>query len=119
MLPEKYSADWLERIDKRTRLWRAILPRIQRLEEEAGAAENLTHAKRSLCRRAAFLELLCETQELRFSAGEPLDVGAYTQAFNSLTGAYKTIGCLERGGRRLDLAQVLTGIPQIGTQVQT
>ena len=95
-LPAEYSADWLERIDRRTKIWRAILPRIQRLEEEAGGAENLTHAKRSLCRRAAFLELLCETQELRFTAGEPADVGAYTQAFNSMQGAYKTLGCLER-----------------------
>lgn len=98
-LPAEYSADWLERIDKRTKIWRAILPRIQRLEEDAGGTDNLTHAKRSLCRRAAFLELLCETQELRFTAGEPADVGAYTQAFNSMTGAYKAIGCLERRAR--------------------
>jgi hypothetical protein len=44
-LPEEYSADWLERIDKRTKIWRAILPRIQRLEEDAGGADNMTHAK--------------------------------------------------------------------------
>lgn len=98
-LPAEYSADWLERIDKRTKIWRALLPRIQRLEEDAGGAENLTHAKRSLCRRAAFLELLCETQEMRFTAGQPADVGAYTQAFNSMQGAYKTLGCLERRPR--------------------
>lgn len=95
-LPAEYSRDWLERIDKRTKIWRALLPRIQQLEEDAGGAENLTHAKRSLVRRAAFLELLCETQELRFTAGEPVDVGCYTQAFNSMQGAYKTLGCLER-----------------------
>ncbi|MGH8133955.1 MAG: hypothetical protein ACRETP_12125 [Steroidobacteraceae bacterium] len=109
-LPADYSADWLERIDKRTKLWRAILPRIQRLEEDAGGAENLTHAKRSLCRRAAFLELLCETQELRFTAGEPADVGAYTQAFNSMQGAYKTLGCLERRTRAVrTLREVMRG----------
>jgi hypothetical protein len=97
-LPESYSRDWLERIDRRTKIWRAIMPRIQRLEEDAGGAENLTHAKQSLCRRAAFLELLCETQELRFTAGEPADVGAYTQAFNSMVGAYRMLG-LERRQR--------------------
>lgn len=100
-LPAEYSADWLERLDKRTKLWRAVLPRIQKLEDDAGGAENLTHAKRSLCRRAAFLELLCETQELRFTAGEPADVGAYTQAFNSMQGAYKTLDCLERRPRQV------------------
>jgi hypothetical protein len=100
-LPAAYSRDWLERIDKRTKLWRALLPRIQQLEEDAGGADNLTHAKRSMCRRAAFLELLCETQELRFTSGEPADVGAYTQAFNSMQGAYKTLGCLERRARNV------------------
>jgi hypothetical protein len=109
-LPEQYSADWLERIDKRTKLWRAILPRIQQLEEDAGGANNLTHGKRSLCRRAAFLELLCETQELRFTAGESIDVGAFTQAFNSMQGAYKTLGCLERRAKPVrTLAQVMQG----------
>jgi hypothetical protein len=109
-LPAGYSADWLERIDKRTKIWRAILPRIQRLEEDAGGSDTLTHAKRSLCRRAAFLELLCETQELRFTAGESADVGAYTQAFNSMQGAYKTLGCLERKARNVrSLRQVMDG----------
>ena len=109
-LPAEYSADWLERIDKRTKIWRALLPRIQRLEEDAGGADNLTHAKQSLCRRAAFLELLCETQEMRFTAGEPADVGAYTQAFNSMQGAYKTLGCLERRQRNLPkLRDVMQG----------
>jgi hypothetical protein len=97
-LPAEYSADWLERLDKRTRIWRAILPRIHQLEEDAGGAASLSHAKRSLCRRAAFLELLCETQELRFTAGEPADVGAYTSAFNSMLGAYRVLG-LERKAR--------------------
>jgi hypothetical protein len=105
-LPAEYSASWLERIDKRTKLWRAILPRIRQLEEDSGGAETLTHAKRSLIRRAAFLELLCETQELRFTAGEPADVGAYTQAFNSMQGAYQKLGCLERKARDVtDLAE--------------
>jgi hypothetical protein len=109
-LPEEYSVDWLERIDRRTKLWRAILPRIQRLEEEAGGADNLTHAKRSMCRRAAFLELLCETQELRFTSGAPMDVGSYSQAFNSMQGAYKTLGCLERRIKPLrTLRQVMDG----------
>jgi hypothetical protein len=63
-----------------------------------------------LCRRAAFLELLCETQELRFSSGEAADVGAYTQAFNSTQGAYKTLGCLERRARNVrSLRELLDG----------
>lgn len=108
-LPAEYSAAWLERIDKRTKIWRAILPRIRRLEEDAGGADNLTHAKRSLCRRAAFLELLCETQELRFTAGEPADVGAYTQAFNSMVGAYRMLGIERRQRPVRTLRDVMQG----------
>jgi hypothetical protein len=114
-LPQEYSADWLERIDRRTKLWRAILPRIQRLEDDAGGSENLTHAKRSLCRRAAFLELLCETQEMRFTAGEAADVGAYTQALNSLLGIYRVLG-IERRPRpikRLREHLELANSPQV------
>ena len=108
-LPAAYSADWLERLDRRTKIWRAILPRIQRLEEDAGGAESLSHAKRSLCRRAAFLELLCETQELRFTAGEPADVGAYTQAFNSMVGAYRMLGIERRQRPARTLREVMAG----------
>lgn len=108
-LPEEYSAGWLERVDKRTKIWRAILPRIQQLEEDAGGADALSHAKRSLCRRAAFLELLCETQELRFTAGEPADVGAYTQAFNSMVGAYRMLGVERRQRPARTLRDVMRG----------
>jgi len=108
-LPEQYSADWLERIDKRTKIWRALLPRIQRLEEDAGGADSMTHAKQSICRRAAFLELLCETQELRFTAGEPADVGAYTQAFNSMVGAYRLLGVERRQRPARTLRAVMSG----------
>ncbi|HEX3915539.1 MAG TPA: hypothetical protein VHW71_18725 [Steroidobacteraceae bacterium] len=94
-LPADYSADWLERFDKRTKVWRAANDREQALISDAGGDEALSHARRSLIRRAVFLELLAETQEMRFTSGEPLDIGAYTQAFNSMLGAYRILG-LER-----------------------
>jgi hypothetical protein len=99
-LPPAYSADWLECLDKRTKLWRAVDERITVLETDAGGAESLSHTKRSLIRRAVFLELLAETQEMKFAAGESVDVGAYTQAFNSMLGAYRLLG-LERRQRPL------------------
>jgi hypothetical protein len=97
-LPTDYCADWLERADKRTKVWRAATEREAALVSDAGGDENLSHARRSLIRRAVFLELLAETQEMKFTAGEPLDIGAYTQAFNSMLGAYRVLG-LERRAR--------------------
>jgi hypothetical protein len=79
------------------------------LVSDAGGDNTLTHAKRSLIRRAVFLELLAETQEMKFTAGEPLDIGGYTQAFNSMIGAYRLLG-LERKARTVrSLRDVMQG----------
>jgi len=46
----------------------------------------------------------------RFTSGATADVGAYTQAFNSMQGAYKTLGCLERRARNVrSLREVMGG----------
>jgi hypothetical protein len=109
-LPADYSADWLERFDKRTKVWRAANDREQALISDAGGDENLSHARRSLIRRAVFLELLAETQEMRFTSGEPLDIGAYTQAFNSMLGAYRILG-LERKAKPTESLHDLMHVP--------
>ena len=109
VLPPDYSAEWLEKIDKRTKVWRAVALRIGALESDSGGSESLTHAKRSLIRRAVFLELLTETQEMRFTAGESLDVGSYTQAFNSMLGAYKQLGLERRQKPARRLHEVMEG----------
>jgi hypothetical protein len=105
-LPESYSSDWLNAIDKRTKVWRAISSRIDALESDLGGSEDLSHAKRSLVRRVTFLELLCETQEMRFAAGEVTDVGVITQCFNSMLGddaANATCGALTLAAKGPDL----------------
>jgi hypothetical protein len=109
VLPPEYSADWLERFNKRTKVWRAATEREAALVSDAGGAGNLSHAKLSLIRRAIFLELIAETQEMRFTAGEPLDIGAYTQAFNSMLGAYRVLGLERRAAPIETLRDVMQG----------
>jgi hypothetical protein len=99
-LPEKYSSDWMKRLDKRTKIARAVLERIGALESDAGGGEVISHARRSLIRRAVWIEALCEGNELRLAAGEAIDVGALTQLTNSLLGLYRALG-LERKARRI------------------
>jgi hypothetical protein len=98
VLPPDYSRDWLERFDRRTKVWRAATEREAALLADAGGGDGLSHARRSLIRRAVFLELLVETQEIRFTSGEAVDVGSITQALNSLLGVYRLLG-LERKAR--------------------
>jgi hypothetical protein len=99
-LPDSYSTDWISKLDKRTKVARAVLERIEALEEDAGGADNLGHARRSLIRRAVWIEALCEGNELRVAAGEQVDIGALTQLTNSLLGIYRSLG-LERKAKRI------------------
>lgn len=94
-LPDNYSSDWLARLDKRTKIARAVLVRITDLESDAGGPEALSASRRSLIRHAAWLDAVVESHELRLAAGEELDAGAYTQSLNSLIGLYRLLG-LER-----------------------
>jgi hypothetical protein len=97
-LPDTYSGDWLKRLDKRTKVARAVMDRIADLEADAGGVESLSAARRSLIRHAAWLDAVVESHEMRLAGGTELDVGAYTQSLNSLLGLYRLIG-LERKQR--------------------
>ena len=108
-LPDNYSSDWLARLDKRTKIARAVLERIGALESDAGGAETLSHARRSLIRRAVWIEALCEGYELRLAAGEMIDVGALTQLTNSLLGLYRVLGVERRQKPARSLRAVMSG----------
>jgi hypothetical protein len=99
-LPDSYSADWLQRLDKRTKVARAVLARIAELESDAGGVESLSAARRSLIRHAAWLDALIDSHELRLASGEQVDAGALTQLLNSLLGLYRLVG-LERRPKRV------------------
>ncbi len=107
-LPESWSTNWLNRLDKRTKVARAVLNRIIELENDAGGADTLTAARRSLIRHAAWLDAVVESHELRLAAGEQIDVGAFTQALNSLIGLYRLLG-IERRQRPVKTLREIMG----------
>jgi hypothetical protein len=108
-LPDGYSNGWLARLDKRTKVARAVLMRIADLESDAGGADSLSAARQSLIRHAAWLDAVVESHELRLAAGQEIDSGAYTQALNSLIGLYRLLG-LERRQRSVrSLREVMAG----------
>jgi hypothetical protein len=94
-IPDKYSADFVDRLDKRTAIAKAILGRIEGIESDLGGGDSLSYARRSLVRRVVWLEAIIEHTEQRLAGGEAIDIGAHTQATNTLVGLYKTLG-LER-----------------------
>lgn len=91
-LPEKYRPGFVDEMDRRTVMGRAVHDRIAQMESDLGGADTLSHARRSLVRRAVFLELAIEGQEFGFAEGHGVDVGAYTQAMNSYLGVVRLLG---------------------------
>ena|SRR5258708_9895973 len=108
-LPDGYSSNWMNRIDKRTKTAKAVLNRIAELEADAGGADAISHAKRSLIRRAAFIEAMCEGQELKLIRGQEIDVGALTQSTNTLLGIYRMLGLERRLKTVRSLRDVMSG----------
>ena len=97
-IPDKYSPDFAERMDRRTTIARAIQGRIEAIETDLGGADTLSHARRSLVRRVVWLEAIVEHSEQKLAAGDGIDLGGHTQAINSLLGLYRLLG-LERRQR--------------------
>ena len=94
-IPDRYSADWLQRLDGRTSIARVICDRLEELQNDLGGRDGLSYQQRSLTKRAIWMEAIIEQQELALARGEEIDQGKLTQAVNSLIGLLKTLG-LER-----------------------
>lgn len=66
----------------------------------------MSYQKRSLAKRAIFIEAVIEQEEAKLARGEEVDQGRLTQAINSLLGLLKTLG-LERVVKDINLADYL------------
>ena len=54
-IPDRYSPDFADRLDRRTLVAKAIRGRIEAIETDMGGADVLSHARRSLVRRVVWL----------------------------------------------------------------
>lgn len=105
-LPDGFSQDWLERLDKRSTFSRAVLARFDALTADLGGRENLSYQRLSLAKRAIYVEAVIEQQEARLARGEDVDLGKVSVLTNSLVGLLKTLG-LDRVARETTLADYL------------
>lgn len=99
-IPTEYEPNFVERLDGRTKLAQVIPQRINAIESDLGGADSLSYARRSLVRRVVWLEAVVETYEQNLSRDVTIDLGAYTQAINSLLGLFRLLG-LERKARNV------------------
>ncbi|MGQ7242942.1 hypothetical protein ACUN9V_05695 [Salinicola sp. V024] len=104
--PVSYSSDWLEKLDGRTILARAVHQRYAALTDDLGGVDALSYQRRSLAKRAIYIEAVIERHEAALSRGEDVDMGRLTQATNSLIGLLKALG-LERKARDVSLTDYI------------
>lgn len=108
-IPSKYRPDFIERLDKRTVLGRAVHNRYHAVVSDLGGEEVLSTIKRSHVRRLVTLESMIEAIECRALAGEEVDAGSWTQLLNSWLGVAGRLG-LERQSRNVrSLRDVMGG----------
>jgi len=97
-IPEKYTPDFMERLDRRTVLGKAVSQRFEAVASDCGGIETLAHVKVGLIRRFLWMECVIEGIELQLAAGDQIDIGTYTQLTNTWLGLARTLG-LERKSR--------------------
>ncbi|WP_194755712.1 hypothetical protein [Aliidiomarina indica] len=105
-IPPKYSHDWLEKLDGRTAIAKALQQRHGELVNDLGGQPALSYQRLSLTRRAIHMEAVIEQQEQALARGEDVDTGKLTQSINSLIGLYKTLG-LDRVARDASLSAII------------
>ncbi len=94
-IPAKYTPDFMERLDKRTVLGKAISLRFEAVATDCGGLEGLAHTKVGLIKRFIWMEAVIEGFELQLAVGERIDLGSYTQLTNTWLGIARLLG-LER-----------------------
>ena len=97
-IPEKYAPDFMERLDRRTVLGKAVSQRFQTVATDCGGLDSLSHVKVGIVKRFIWMEAVIEGFELQLAAGERIDLGSYTQVVNSWIGLARMLG-LERKPR--------------------
>lgn len=103
-LPDDYAPDFLEKLDGRSSLSRAVRSRYAELVSDLGG--DLSYQRRSMCKRVIWLEATIEQAEAALARGEEVDLGSLTQRINSMIGLYKTLG-LDRVAREANLSDFL------------
>lgn len=106
--PEKFTANWLQSLDKRTTVAQELQQRHKLLTDDLGGIDQLSYQQRALVERALWLEYHLQQEELKLATGQEFDSGKWTQACNALQGILSKLG----------LNRVAKTIPALQTYVK-
>jgi len=89
-VPGSFDPNFIDRLSGRYSMTAIVRDRREALTEHCGG--NPSYVQQSLIKRVLWLELIVENFEQQFASGQPIDIGALTQAGNTLKGYYKDLG---------------------------
>jgi hypothetical protein len=110
-IPERYTPDFMDRLDRRTVLGRAVFDRHEAVTTDLGGAEALSTVTRSLVRQFIWFDVFIEGMACRAASGEEVDIGAWTQLTNTWLGLARLLG-LERRARPAESLRSLMADPE-------
>src|SRR6266545_174343 len=93
-LSKQFKPHFWSDADSRIAVVRTIRKRVELMKSHAGGNES--YQREILCERAVFVAILLETAETKAAEGEPLDLAAYVQGVNALTGLLRALGLEKR-----------------------
>ena len=92
VLPVKFGVDFVETVDGRSVLGRAVRDHIERLHQDLDGAGHLSFQQLSLCQRVVWLDLLLSNEEARIARGEGVDIQPHVALVGSLLSVYRALG---------------------------
>lgn len=114
--PAHYRQDWLEVLDRRTRLARVVEDRLRELESDLGGHDVLSYQQRSLARRALWIELIIERRESALAQGLEIEEGQHGYSVNTLKGLFVTLGLHRKAKEAPSLHEYLAKKATAATQ---
>jgi hypothetical protein len=94
-LPDRYVPGFLEELDRRSQIYKALRKARDEIVDDLGGEDNISHATLALVERFTFLEACLQTWEVMI-AERPKDadslIGRWIQGCNALQGLAKAIG---------------------------
>lgn len=107
VVPRAARPGWLQRMDQRSRVARALHDRLAVIGDDLGGLTELTGIQRSLLDRFVHAEALATQIEDRARAGEPFDTGQYLAVVDRVLRLGQALGLQRKAKRVPTLAERL------------
>jgi len=101
-LPPRYEPGFLEKLDRRTEIFKVLRRSFTQIASDLGGEEELSHIQHALVERFVFLEatLTKIEHDMATNPDGSEQFSRWVQAVNSLTGLAKTLGIQRRVASR-------------------